>query len=94
MRTPEIAFRLQLIDQEDSRVFWFSGGNHFSLSVVFWCGHEQSRSKAIPDEFVQHFRGIIPRAIKLQSRNGCIFDVQITKNLGRLSLKSGWKAFV
>ncbi|KAG8097610.1 hypothetical protein GUJ93_ZPchr0013g34581 [Zizania palustris] len=49
---------------------------------------------AIPDEFVRHFRGRIPRTIKLQSHNGCIFDVQITKNLGRLSLQSGWKAFV
>ncbi|KAL5209443.1 hypothetical protein ABZP36_005066 [Zizania latifolia] len=50
--------------------------------------------QTIPDEFVQHFRGEIPRTINLQSRNGCIFDVQITKNLGKLSLQSGWKAFV
>lgn len=34
------------------------------------------------------------RNIKLESRNGCTFDVQVTKNLDKLVLQSGWKAFV
>uniref|UniRef100_A0A0E0KGE3 TF-B3 domain-containing protein n=1 Tax=Oryza punctata TaxID=4537 RepID=A0A0E0KGE3_ORYPU len=48
----------------------------------------------IPNEFLQYFRGKIPRTMKLQSRDGCTYDVQVTKNLGKISLQSGWKAFV
>uniref|UniRef100_A0A0D3FLC9 TF-B3 domain-containing protein n=1 Tax=Oryza barthii TaxID=65489 RepID=A0A0D3FLC9_9ORYZ len=48
----------------------------------------------IPNEFLQYFRGKIPRTIKLQLRDGCTYDVQVTKNLGKISLQSGWKAFV
>ncbi|KAM3335399.1 hypothetical protein ACQJBY_029696 [Aegilops geniculata] len=47
----------------------------------------------IPDRFVQHFRGETGRTIKLVSRHGYTFDVQITKNLEKLVLDSGWKAF-
>ncbi|KAF7025761.1 hypothetical protein CFC21_037918 [Triticum aestivum] len=47
----------------------------------------------IPDRFVQHFRGERGRTIKLVSRHGYTFDVQITKNLEKLVLDSGWKAF-
>ena len=47
----------------------------------------------IPDRFAQHFRGQIGQTIKLASRHGYTFDVQITKNLEKLVLDSGWKAF-
>ncbi|VAH68590.1 unnamed protein product [Triticum turgidum subsp. durum] len=47
----------------------------------------------IPDKFAQHFRGQIGRTIKLASRHGYTSDVQITKNLAKLVLDSGWKAF-
>ncbi|XP_044973296.1 putative B3 domain-containing protein Os03g0621600 [Hordeum vulgare subsp. vulgare] len=47
----------------------------------------------IPDRFVQHFRGQTGGTIKLESRHGYTFDVEITKNLGKLVLESGWKAF-
>nr|XP_045090277.1 putative B3 domain-containing protein Os03g0621600 [Aegilops tauschii subsp. strangulata] len=48
----------------------------------------------IPDRFAQHFRGQTGRTIKLASRHGYTCDVQITKNLEKLVLDSGWKAFV
>ena len=47
----------------------------------------------IPDRFAQHFRGQTGRTIKLASRHGYTFDVQITKDLEKLVLDSGWKAF-
>ncbi|XBI21730.1 hypothetical protein VPH35_062823 [Triticum aestivum] len=47
----------------------------------------------IPDKFAQHFRGQIGRTIKLASRHGYTSDVQITKNLAKLVLDSGCKAF-
>ncbi|KAL6637457.1 hypothetical protein ACP70R_025029 [Stipagrostis hirtigluma subsp. patula] len=34
------------------------------------------------------------RSIKLESRSGYTFDVQVTKNLGRVVLHAGWKSFV
>ncbi|KAL6637453.1 hypothetical protein ACP70R_025025 [Stipagrostis hirtigluma subsp. patula] len=49
---------------------------------------------AIPDKFALHFRGRISTSIKLESRSGYTFDVQVAKNLGRLVLQSGWKSFV
>ncbi|CAL4917950.1 unnamed protein product [Urochloa decumbens] len=47
----------------------------------------------ISDKLALHFRGKIPRSIKLESRSGT-FDVQVTKNLGRLVVQSGWELFV
>ncbi|CAM0873263.1 unnamed protein product [Alopecurus aequalis] len=48
----------------------------------------------IPDAFVKNFRGELERTIKLESRNGCTFDAQITSNHNELVLQSGWNAFV
>ncbi|KAM0850537.1 hypothetical protein ACQ4PT_053020 [Festuca glaucescens] len=48
----------------------------------------------IPDAFVKHFRGKLARTIELESRNGCTFDAQITRNHDELVLQSGWEAFV
>ncbi|XP_040378480.1 putative B3 domain-containing protein Os03g0621600 [Oryza brachyantha] len=62
--------------------------NFFKVMI----GHFRERM-TIPDEFQQYFRGKIPRTIKLRSRSGCTFDAEVTKNLSKLSLQSGWKAF-
>ncbi|CAL4934781.1 unnamed protein product [Urochloa decumbens] len=48
----------------------------------------------IPDKFVQHLRGKIGKTVKLESCTGCTFDVEVTKNLGKVVLRTGWKAFV
>ncbi|OEL18088.1 putative B3 domain-containing protein, partial [Dichanthelium oligosanthes] len=47
----------------------------------------------LPDKLALHFRGKIA-SIKVESRSGHTFDVQVAKNLGRLALQSGWEAFV
>jgi len=39
-------------------------------------------------------RGKIARSIKLESRSGNTFDVQVAKNSGRVVLQSGWELFV
>ncbi|XP_037418380.1 putative B3 domain-containing protein Os03g0621600 isoform X1 [Triticum dicoccoides] len=62
---------------------------HF-FKVMIGDFHEKM---VIPDRFVQHFRWQTGRTIKLASRHGYTFDVQITKNLEKLVLDSGWKAF-
>jgi len=50
--------------------------------------------QAIPDKFEQHFRGPIANSVKLESRCGHTFDVEVAKNLGKVVLQTGWKAFV
>ena len=50
--------------------------------------------QAIPGKFVQRFRGLIPNSVKLESRCGHTFDVEVAKNLGKVVLKTGWKEFV
>ncbi|XP_015689973.1 putative B3 domain-containing protein Os03g0621600 [Oryza brachyantha] len=47
----------------------------------------------IPDKFAHHFKGVTAKIVKLESRSGYTFDVQITKKLNRLVLGSGWESF-
>ncbi|CAD6213659.1 unnamed protein product [Miscanthus lutarioriparius] len=49
---------------------------------------------AIPGKFVQRFRGLIANSVKLESRCGHTFNVEVANNLGKLVLLTGWKAFV
>ncbi|RLN19762.1 hypothetical protein C2845_PM02G07340 [Panicum miliaceum] len=55
------------------------------ISSRFWQG--------IPDKFVQHIRGRIAKTVKLESRTGCTFDVEVAESLGKVVLQTGWKAF-
>ncbi|PAN46106.1 hypothetical protein PAHAL_9G163700 [Panicum hallii] len=55
------------------------------ISSRFWQG--------IPDKFVQHIRGRIAKTVKLESRTGCTFDVEVAKSLDKVVLQTGWKAF-
>ena len=50
--------------------------------------------QVLPDKLALHFRGKIARSIKLESRSGHTFDVQVAKNSGRVVLQSGWESFV
>jgi len=50
--------------------------------------------QVIPDKFEQHFRGLIANSVKLESRCGYTFDVEVAKNLGKVVLQTGWKEFV
>ncbi|KXG38004.1 hypothetical protein SORBI_3001G165200 [Sorghum bicolor] len=49
---------------------------------------------AIPDKFVQRIRGLIANSVKLESRCGHTFDVEVANSLGKLLLQTGWKEFV
>ncbi|XP_021304717.1 uncharacterized protein LOC8062495 isoform X2 [Sorghum bicolor] len=49
---------------------------------------------AVPEKFEQHFRGLIGNRVKLESRCGHTFDVEVAKNLGKVVLQTGWKEFV
>ncbi|KAG2536567.1 putative B3 domain-containing protein Os03g0621600 [Panicum virgatum] len=48
----------------------------------------------IPQKFVQRLTGKITGTIKLESRAGSSFDVQVINNQGKVSLGFGWEAFV
>ncbi|KAG2536577.1 hypothetical protein PVAP13_9NG197500 [Panicum virgatum] len=48
----------------------------------------------LPDKLALHLRGKIARSIKLESRSGHTFDVQVAKNSGRVVLQSGWELFI
>jgi hypothetical protein len=50
--------------------------------------------QGIPDKFVQQFRGRIAKTVKLESRTGCTFDVEVTKSLDKVVFQVGWEAFV
>jgi hypothetical protein len=51
--------------------------------------------QVLPDKLALHFRGKITKSMKLESRSGHTFDVQVaTSNLGRVELQSGWELFV
>ncbi|KQK14138.2 hypothetical protein BRADI_1g14495v3 [Brachypodium distachyon] len=48
----------------------------------------------IPDAFVKRFSGKFASNIKLESPNGCTFDVQVKISFDELVIESGWNAFV
>ena len=50
--------------------------------------------QTIPQKFVQRLTGKITGTIKLESRAGSSFDVQVINNQGKVSLGFGWEAFV
>ena len=62
------------------------------IHIVRSCS--MSLLQGIPDKFVQHIRGKIAKTVKLESRTGCTFDVEVTESLGKVVLQTGWKAFV
>uniref|UniRef100_J3LQW3 TF-B3 domain-containing protein n=1 Tax=Oryza brachyantha TaxID=4533 RepID=J3LQW3_ORYBR len=53
-----------------------------------------AESMTIPNEFLRNFGGKIPKSVKLETRNGLTFDVQVAKDLGRVFLQSGWTSYV
>jgi hypothetical protein len=48
----------------------------------------------IPHDFLRRFRGVIPKEIKLETRNGHSYTVQVAKYPDKLVLGEGWGAFV
>ncbi|KAF0921966.1 hypothetical protein E2562_020653 [Oryza meyeriana var. granulata] len=51
-------------------------------------------SMIMPDRFVKHFGGNISGIIKLESPNGIIYVVEVTKCMNKTVLNCGWEAFV
>ncbi|XP_044946658.1 B3 domain-containing protein LOC_Os12g40080-like [Hordeum vulgare subsp. vulgare] len=49
---------------------------------------------AIPQKFVENFKGRISEAIKLEAPDGNIYNVQAIKDLNKIILGSGWAVFV
>lgn len=47
----------------------------------------------IPEKFACNFRGQISEVVKLETRDGNTYNVQVTKELNNLVLRSGWARF-
>uniref|UniRef100_A0A0E0MP58 TF-B3 domain-containing protein n=1 Tax=Oryza punctata TaxID=4537 RepID=A0A0E0MP58_ORYPU len=47
----------------------------------------------IPPKFARNFRGQMSGTVKLETRNGNTYEVQVAKELNNLVLRSGWERF-
>ncbi|XP_066361057.1 B3 domain-containing protein_Os12g40080-like [Miscanthus floridulus] len=47
----------------------------------------------VPQEFGSHLRKIISDTIKLNAPNGCVYDIEICREMGEIVLRSGWDVF-
>ena len=50
--------------------------------------------QTVPGDFEKRFRGEIPREIKLETRNGRSYTVEVAKYPDKLVLRAGWEVFV
>lgn len=48
----------------------------------------------MPNRFQKHFAGKLSGTIKLESPNGSLYDVEVTKRFGKVVLQHGWGDFV
>lgn len=55
---------------------------------------DSRRSMIMPCKFVNHFGGDFSGTIKLQSPNGILYVVEVTKCKNKTVLRCGWEAFV
>uniref|UniRef100_A0A0A9HD96 TF-B3 domain-containing protein n=1 Tax=Arundo donax TaxID=35708 RepID=A0A0A9HD96_ARUDO len=51
-------------------------------------------SMILPNRFLEHFSGKLSGTIKLESPNGSLYDVEVTKCHSNMVLRHGWEAFV
>uniref|UniRef100_A0ACD6A5G2 Uncharacterized protein n=1 Tax=Avena sativa TaxID=4498 RepID=A0ACD6A5G2_AVESA len=63
---------------------------YFLMFMLDGCRSEMT----VPDDFLKRFRGEIPREIKLETRNGYSYTVEVAKYPDKLVLREGWGAFV
>ncbi|CAM0875869.1 unnamed protein product [Alopecurus aequalis] len=52
------------------------------------------QSMVIPERFVNHFVGKMPRTFKLEGPNGNVYDVEVTEHRNRTIFQSRWEVFV
>jgi hypothetical protein len=50
--------------------------------------------RAIPNGFVHCFKGECPEKIKLKVSSGCIWDVDLMMENGKIVMDGGWSEFV
>ncbi|CAL4926261.1 unnamed protein product [Urochloa decumbens] len=52
------------------------------------------RSMTIPDRFVNHFRGELSGSIEIESPDGSVYCVKVTKHMNKFVLQCGWEVFI
>ncbi|KAF7070691.1 hypothetical protein CFC21_076168 [Triticum aestivum] len=62
---------------------------HFLRFMVGDFLHEMN----IPEKFVNNFRGRISKVMKLEAPDGNVYNIQVTNDLNKITLRSGWAAF-
>ncbi|KAL6893503.1 hypothetical protein ACP4OV_007601 [Aristida adscensionis] len=64
--------------------------NYFLKSMTTNFKH----SMIVPNRFLKHFPGKFSGTIRLESPNGCVYDVEVIKRSNRVLLRHGWEVFV
>uniref|UniRef100_A0A0E0MP60 TF-B3 domain-containing protein n=1 Tax=Oryza punctata TaxID=4537 RepID=A0A0E0MP60_ORYPU len=71
-----------------------------SVAYQYWLymdDHEKSFIKVIIDDYIKliepYFRGEISETVKLETRNGSVYNVQVVKEVNKFVLRSGWAGF-
>ncbi|XP_062204605.1 B3 domain-containing protein LOC_Os12g40080-like isoform X2 [Phragmites australis] len=76
----------------DAHYYWHhldDRRKHFFKLMVGDFRHEM----AVPEKFTNNFRGQISEVVKLEAPDGNMYNVNVSKDLNRLVLRSGWSAF-
>ncbi|CAL4917946.1 unnamed protein product [Urochloa decumbens] len=50
--------------------------------------------QTIPDRFVNHFRGELSGSIEIESPDGSVYCVKVTKHMNKFVLQCGWEVFI
>ncbi|XP_044949006.1 B3 domain-containing protein Os12g0591400-like [Hordeum vulgare subsp. vulgare] len=77
----------------DSHYYWCHMDDTQKYFFKCMVGNFQEKM-AIPQKFVQNFKGQISEAIKLEAPDGNIYNVEAIKDLNKIVLGSGWGVFV
>jgi hypothetical protein len=50
--------------------------------------------QTIPDRFMNHFGGELSKSIVIESPDGNVYDVKVTKHMNKIVLQCGWEVFI
>jgi hypothetical protein len=72
----------------------FSCSGHCMSCSKFICTSCSCFLQTVPNKFLKHFTVKLLGNIKLESPDGCLYDVQVTGRYNKMVLGHGWEAFV
>ncbi|KQJ86040.1 B3 domain-containing protein Os12g0591400 isoform X2 [Brachypodium distachyon] len=76
----------------DAHYYWHHLDDRQKHFFRFMVGNFR-QEMSIPEKFVNNFRGHISEVIKVEAPDGNVYSIQVTKDLDKIVLGSGWAAF-